>query len=78
MQPAIVHRSPAQVRPHRSTLLPKRSFNRSEQNEVEWKWGDNTCITENACAMQSFNEGEVHFQGQIDFQIENHLEFCQS
>lgn len=69
MQPAIVHRSPAQVRPHLPALPTEQSFNRSEQNEVEWKWGDNTCITEDACVMQSFNEDEVHFQGQINFQI---------
>lgn len=62
MQPAIVQKSPAQVRPHHSTLLTKGSFNRSEQNEVEWKWGHNTCITEDASVMQSFNEDEVHFQ----------------
>lgn len=68
MQPAIVHGSPAQVRPHRSALLTKGSFNRSEQNEVKWKWEDNTCITEDACVMQSFNKDEVHFQWQINFQ----------
>jgi len=50
------------VRPQRSTLLTKGSSNRSEQNEVEWKRGDNTCVTEDACVMQSFNEDEVHFR----------------
>ena len=57
------------VRPQRSTLLTKGSSNRSEQNEVEWKRGDNTCVTEDACVMQSFNEDEVHFRWQINLQM---------